>query len=266
MPGFSKLESSIIHSTIWREPNHIRIVWITMLAMTDPKGRVMSSVPGLADAARVSLEECIEALDRFRSPDEWSRDPENDGRRIDDIAGGWLILNYMKYRDPKSTERVRKHRGKQQKKSETVSSVSCVPKQSEPVRTDPEADPEAEAEEEKSKNTRKRVQYPADFERFWRVYPVKKEKAKALKAFKESRRRGVLPSVDELVQTLEVQKQWKQWREGYVVYPERWIKNERWDDEDPDQQTVSLFPSQPKHELTPEEREELRRMDHARHD
>ncbi|MCW8965292.1 MAG: hypothetical protein OQK82_01195 [Candidatus Pacearchaeota archaeon] len=151
MSGFAKLQSSIIHSTIWREPHHIRIVWITMLAMADSKGVVEGSVPGLADAARVNLRECIEALDRLKSTDEWSRDPENQGRRIEDVPGGWVILNYLKYRDPLSTERVRKHREKQKKRNETVSPVSKRKKREETVETPPDPDPEADPDKDKKK-------------------------------------------------------------------------------------------------------------------
>ena len=138
MSGFTKLQASIIHSTIWREPDHIRIVWITMLAMADSKGRVEGSVPGLADIARVSFENCQLALLRLSSPDPWSRDPDNEGRRIKAIRGGWLILNYMKYRDPLSTERVRRYRARKQEADETVTCVSETEKRYETPETDPE--------------------------------------------------------------------------------------------------------------------------------
>ena len=120
-----------------------------MLAMADSKGVVEGSVPGLADAARQPLEKCIEALNKLRSPDEWSRDSDNEGRRIEDIPGGWIVLNYMKYREPTSTERVRKHR-KHKRNNETVSPVSkrCVTHET--VETPPDPDPDPE--EDKNKN------------------------------------------------------------------------------------------------------------------
>jgi len=95
---FTKLFSSITESTIWSEPDHVRICWITMLAMADRKGRVWSSIPGLANRARISIEFCEEALGKFKSPDKYSRTPDNDGIRIKDIEGGWQLLNYEKYR------------------------------------------------------------------------------------------------------------------------------------------------------------------------
>jgi len=94
---YTKLFSSITDSTIWREDDHVRLVWITMLAMTDKFGHVTSSVPGLADRARVTIEKTVDALRVLSSPDEWSRSAENDGRRIRAIGGGWMLLNYVKY-------------------------------------------------------------------------------------------------------------------------------------------------------------------------
>ncbi len=104
MSGYTKLFSTIVASTIWREPDHVRIVWITMLAMSNADGVVEASVPGLADLARVTVEQCEDALFRLRTPDPYSRTKDNEGRRIADVDGGFLILNRAKYRDKCSTD------------------------------------------------------------------------------------------------------------------------------------------------------------------
>lgn len=96
--GYTKLFSSIVHSTIWREPDHVRLVWITMLALSEADGTVFASIPGLADASRVSIDQCKDALARLVAPDEYSRTKDHDGRRIKEVDGGWLILNYLKHR------------------------------------------------------------------------------------------------------------------------------------------------------------------------
>lgn len=117
MAGFTKLFNSILHSTIWREPDHVRIVWITMLALADQHGEVMASVPGLADISRVSRQQCEQALAVLAAPDPDSRSQEHEGRRIDVIDGGWMILNYTAYRRRMSKdERRDKDRIRQQRK------------------------------------------------------------------------------------------------------------------------------------------------------
>lgn len=104
MSGFAKLFSSIVTSTIWREADHVRLVWITMLAIADRHGVVEASVPGLADLARVDLTDCVAALKRLAEPDEWSRTKEHEGRRIAEIPGGWRLLNYAAYRDRRGAQ------------------------------------------------------------------------------------------------------------------------------------------------------------------
>jgi hypothetical protein len=99
MNGYVKLFSSIVNSTIWREPNHVRIVWITMLAIADKNGTVHAALPGLADLARVTIAECEEALGTLSQPDTYSRTPDHEGRRIEWIEGGWVLLNHAKYRN-----------------------------------------------------------------------------------------------------------------------------------------------------------------------
>lgn len=96
--AYTKLHQSILRSTVWLEPNPTRIVWITMLALADKHGEVSGSVPGLANTARVTLDECKRAIATFMGPDPYSRTPDDEGRRIEPIDGGWQILNYEKYR------------------------------------------------------------------------------------------------------------------------------------------------------------------------
>ena len=98
MSGYTKLFSSILASTIWREDDKTRLVWITLLAMADKNGVAEGSVPGLADFARVSVEECRASLKKLMAPDPDSRSRIHEGRRIKEIDGGWLLLNHAKYR------------------------------------------------------------------------------------------------------------------------------------------------------------------------
>ena len=104
---FTKLFSSITESTVWCEPNCTRLVWITMLAMADRKGRVWGSIPGLANRARVPVDDCRTAIDTFLAPDRDSRTKDNEGRRIEEIDGGWRLLNYDKYRERQDEENIK---------------------------------------------------------------------------------------------------------------------------------------------------------------
>lgn len=98
MKGFTLLWSKILDSSIWMEDKETRLVWITLLAMKDSDGLVGAAKVALAHRARVSVEECERALNILISPDPQSMTPDNEGRRIMEVAGGWKILNNDLYR------------------------------------------------------------------------------------------------------------------------------------------------------------------------
>lgn len=110
MSGYTKLFSSIVASTIWREDNETRIVWITMLALADRFGVVEASLPGLADLSRVSVDGARRAIVTLSSPDPDSRSHEAEGRRIAEIDGGWRIINHAKFRQKLSSEERREYK------------------------------------------------------------------------------------------------------------------------------------------------------------
>ena len=170
MPGFTKLFSSIVDSTIWREDPCTKVVWVTMLAKADKIGYVCSSLPGLADAARVSLEECKHALALFLAPDEYSRTKDFEGRRIMEVDGGWVLLNYLKYRKTQdedevriaTAERVRKHRAKfaQDKGGDGVTDVTLGNTLGQGVTPVTPGNAIAEAEAEANNSTPLPTMYP----------------------------------------------------------------------------------------------------------
>jgi len=118
MATYTKLFNSIITSTIWTEDDKTRLVWITMLAICDQHGEVQASIPGLARLSGVSIADTENAISKLLAPDKHSRTPDNEGRRIVAIDGGWELLNHAKYRRMASLEdrkeatanRVRRHR------------------------------------------------------------------------------------------------------------------------------------------------------------
>jgi len=102
--AYTKLFNSIVTSTIWLETDRTRIVWITMLALADQNGEVQASIPGLAHVAGVPVEDCRTALAKFLGPDPDSRTRDDEGQRIEEIEGGWVLLNHGKYRAMASGE------------------------------------------------------------------------------------------------------------------------------------------------------------------
>lgn len=71
------------------------------------------------------------------------------------------------------------------------------------------------------------------FDTFWNTYPCKVNKKRCMELWKK------LNPSDELVKimlkSIEAWKRTRQWREGYVPYPDTWLRGEKWFDEVPNE-------------------------------
>ena len=96
--GYTKTFAHILTSSIWQEDDKTLRVFLTLIFGKDRSHVFTATIPGLANIARVSIEECERALEKLKSPDKYSRTKENEGRRIQEVEGGWLVLNGEMYR------------------------------------------------------------------------------------------------------------------------------------------------------------------------
>jgi hypothetical protein len=134
---FVKLDCGILNSTLWMD-RECREVFITALLMAEPVeqqsetpqlavrsldhtgysvppgwyGFVAAAGVAIISHARVELEAGFQALERLGLPDAESRSREFEGRRLVRIDGGYLVLNFMRYRDKDHTgaDRARRYR------------------------------------------------------------------------------------------------------------------------------------------------------------
>lgn len=236
---FTKLFASITESTVWCEPDRIRLVWICMLAMADARGRVWASIPGLANRARVPIADAEDAINRFLSPDEYSRTPDNEGRRIEPIDGGWRLLNHEKYRSIRDEETIkeskRRHinakRAEDREKAEKAKGVDNSRPPSTAVDRS-RANAEAEAEEDKSQKANSVSDSPTianRFDEFWSVYPKREAKRDAQKAWKAKR---LDAHADALIADVKNRaSNHRQWLDGFVPLAATYLRGERWNDD-----------------------------------
>lgn len=125
---YSKLFSSLVHSSLWSQMDHVRLLFITLLALSDRDGIVYGSRSGLERAALIDPDAALEH-DPWRilmGPDDDSsdlmRNPDNEGRRIEEIPGGFKIINYTYYRSLRDAEdRKAQNREAQQRHREKIS-------------------------------------------------------------------------------------------------------------------------------------------------
>ena len=135
--AFVKLDCGILNSTLWMD-RAAREVFITALLMAEPfevkeptpvieigsfnlvgwdvppgwYGFVPAASIGIIGRAKLDPDEGMAAIRRLSDPDPDSRSPEFEGRRMVRINGGFLVLNFMKYRDfdHGAAERMRRFR------------------------------------------------------------------------------------------------------------------------------------------------------------
>jgi hypothetical protein len=98
------LESSIASDT------HLRRFFMDLLLLADQEGNVMATRDSIAHRLRTTREEVDWGLAKLMQPDEGSRNPDDEGRRLRAIEGlgyGWQIINYGFYRGIKNADELR---------------------------------------------------------------------------------------------------------------------------------------------------------------
>jgi hypothetical protein len=139
---FVKLDCGILNSTLWFEKD-CRDVFMTALLMAEPH-ELVSEVPqisvdaleptgwmvpagwygfvpaagiGIIHRAQVPEERGRDALRQLGEPESTSRTQDFEGRRLVRVDGGYLVLNYMRYRDRDYTAAARAKRYRDRMKS-----------------------------------------------------------------------------------------------------------------------------------------------------
>lgn len=220
--GYTKLFNEILLSTVWQEPDHVRLVWIALLAMKDERHEVMSSVLGLSKMANVSFEDTQKAIKILLSPDKGSRSKEHDGCRIKEIDGGWYILNGEKYRKKLSVEHRREYQKewKREKRSRDKQLLST------PVHNVYTTEQNI-TEQNITEHSLSESDFPKSFLDFWDFYPKKVGKMAAFRAWKK------IKNHSPILSALEIQVQSEKWQDQngrFIPNPATWLNEGRWMD------------------------------------
>ena len=226
MSGYTKLFSSILASTIWREDMETRIVWITLLAMAGKDGIAEASVPGLADFARVSVSATRAAIAKLSAPDADSRSQEHEGRRIAPVDGGWLLLNHAKYRAKLGEAERREY--KRMKQAHYRARVDKRGQQSQIVDTVDTKQKQKQKQKQSTDPILSAVADDAGFDAFWDAYPKKQAKKDTRMAWTK-----LAPSADlqqTILEAIAAHKTGRKWREGFAPMPATFLRGERWAD------------------------------------
>ena len=103
--SWAPLWSGITESSIWDESDEVRITFITLLALKDSDHVVRKTAFQIGKRARYDEATTIKALKVLASPDRKRIEPQpHEGRRIQKVEDGWLVLNGEQYRKKVSDE------------------------------------------------------------------------------------------------------------------------------------------------------------------
>ncbi len=112
MNSWTPLWSQVVDSSLWEEKPSVRVLFMTMLALKDADHIVRYDAYKLHKKAHLTAAETLEALEVLKSPDTGRQqfEQEFDGRRIEEVAEGWLVLNGAKYREMIQKMRIRQYK------------------------------------------------------------------------------------------------------------------------------------------------------------
>jgi len=250
---YCKLFASLYQGTLRGKPHEI-LVFTNMLAHCDKEGYVDKHFRAIADEVGLSLDEVRAAVTILESPDDESRSPEEDGRRIirvsDNRAWGWRVVNYGRYRAIKNDEDRREQNRKAQEKWRNSKKEVKADKQSsafviknKPIGDgDGDGDGDGKGKVEASTSSPDGLgsgsknpptdTYSKSFDAFWAEYPKKKAKGDAWKAWKAIK--GAV-SLEVLIQAIRTQKEFEeQWQKDdgqFIPFPATWLRSRSWENE-----------------------------------
>ncbi len=250
---FVKLDCGIIHSSLWAEDSDTKICWITLLLLADATGFVRAAASAIAREAVARR-----ALDLFQSADDESRTPDNQGKRVERVDGGYRVLNYEKYRERDYTNAERQKRWRESQKSNVTIVTEALP-----------VTPRNTCRSRKQKQNRKESASKSrgECEEIYEAYPRKVAKPDALRAIQKAMSRGTdfagLLARTKLYASLVDSDQ------RFIPHPATWFNQERFNDDPqtwrngsaakPKEKAPSYQKITPARELTAEEEAEAER-------
>jgi hypothetical protein len=174
-----------------------------LIVLADREGFVDMTPEAISRRTIIPLDIIRKGIAVLESPDEQSRDPAHDGRRIERISEhrewGWKILNYAKYRAIRSADERREYM----------------------------------REYMREKRGRERAEpLPQSFDVFWAACPRKVGKGAAERAWRKLAPDETLAM--QIVKAMNDQRSCEQWtRDGgkYIPHPATWLNRKGWLDE-----------------------------------
>lgn len=197
-----------------------------MIVLSDADGIVDITPAAIAAVTSIPLEIITKGLAVLEAPDEHTRTPGFEGRRLELIDAhrpwGWRIVNHQKYKMLVDADTVREQNRERQRRHRASKSGNAVSR----------SVTDSNASNAPSRHTDTDTDTNTLFDRFWKSYPRKEAKKSALKAFLKLKLEN--GDFEKVLAALEIAKKSQQWvRDGgkFIPHPATWLNGRRFEDE-----------------------------------
>jgi hypothetical protein len=225
-----------------------------MITLADENGVIDMTPDAISGRTGIPLDIISKGLELLETPDEYSRTPDQEGRRIERLDDhrpwGWSIVNYMKYlklvsrEDKKRADRERLQNKRAAAKSRESKDVAECREVSQGVAdvahidvdVDVDIDIDIKAIDQKG------------FENFWELYPKKQGRKQANKAWCKLSPSDQQSITNHLPSRIAQDTQWQ--NKQFIPNALTFLNNRRWEDEWALKIPTPSHPTKPFAELT----------------
>ncbi len=128
MNSWAPLFAKIVHSSLWAEPDYVCKIFVTMMAVKDADHIVRHTAYAIGRLSHKTEQEVLKALEILMAPDKSRVEPQPyDGRRVEKVEAGYLILNGQYYEDLMRMENRRVYQAKKAREYRANKKTSAPP-------------------------------------------------------------------------------------------------------------------------------------------
>jgi len=217
---YGKIFAKMYEGTLYGQWEAL-VTFQQMIVLCDADGNIDMTPQAIASRTSIPLKIIEKGIRILEAPDQYSRTPDQEGRRIERIdehrPWGWHLVNHAKYTAmqdadtvrAQTRERVRKHRA-------AKDAVTVTDSNGQKRHTDTDTDTDTEK----------------TFGQFWISYPRKQAKQAALKAFEKLRlSEGDFEKVLAALEAAKCSPEWTKDGGRYVPHAATWLNGRRFEDE-----------------------------------
>lgn len=225
---YGKLFAQMYDGTLaTKGPWEALVTFQQFIILADKNGVVDMTLEAISRRTTIPLEIVRRGIERLLEPDQDSRSPDEEGRRIvplsDHRAWGWKVVNYGHYRKIRSEEERREYHRQYMRNRRSVNSLvkeSTSGEQCQPIAVS-------------SKQKHKNIPPPSGaFLKFWGLWPKGERKKAQGKCWELWRRKDFDQVADAILSHVDALKRSEGWRAGFVPMPMTYLNAREWEGAD----------------------------------